>query len=536
MKKFRKISLLYVLPILLIFSSCEKDLDISPKDDDDFTSEKFFANPSSYKQFMAKIYGGLALTGQANSAGNGDLGDPAQGALDEGYTQYIRGWWQLQEVSTDEAIIAWTDPTLPDLSFNTWNADNVYIEGFFARVFYQIGLCNEFLRETTEEKLSSRGVSEDLKIEVRRFRAEARFMRALSYYHGIDTFGNLPFGTENDLLGTPPPMQTRQFIFDYCLSELDAINGELAAPRTNEYARADQAAAWMLKAKLLINAKVYTGTDRSADALIAVNQVINSGYAIATIPFANLFKADNNVNGAQNEAIFPIAYDGARTQSFGGTTFLVHGGANNTIAATLGVDNGWGGFRVRQEFVNTVGNSDARVMYVPGNSDPASITNPTTATSAAAFDEGRKLIKFSNIKSDGNPGANATYPDTDFPLFRMADAYLMYAELAANGFGDVTTAVGYVNTLRLRGSASTATITSAELTPDLVLNERAKELYWEGYRRQDLIRFGKYLSAYNWQWKGGAQSGVALPEYRLLFPIPTKELNTNPNLRQNPGY
>jgi len=536
MKKF-KINLLYFLPVVMLFWSCEKDLDIVPKDDDDFTSEQFFANPASYKQFLAKIYGGLALTGNSNVAGNSDLGDSALGAVDEGYSQYLRGWWQLQEASTDEAIIAWTDPTLPDLSFNTWNADNVYVEAFFARIFFQIGLCNEFLRETTDAKLSSRGVSADLQAQIRTFRAEVRFMRALSYYHGVDIFGKLPFGTEENVLGTPPQMQSRQFIFDYILSELNAIDGDLVAPRSNEYARVDKAAGWMLKAKLLLNAKVYTGTDRSAEALDAVNQVIGSGYTIAPIPFANLFKADNDKNGAQNEAIFPIAYDGTLTGSYGGITFLIHGGASNAMAAILGIDTGWGGFRVRQEFISSVGGtSDARIMYAPGNTDPASITNPTTATSSTSFDQGKKLIKFSNIKSDGTTGKSITFPDTDFPLFRLADAYLMYAELAANGYGDKNLAVTYVNNLRKRANPAAATITAADLTADLVLSERGKELYWEGYRRQDLIRFGKYLTAYNWQWKGGVQSGTSLPEYRLLYPIPNKEINTNPNLTQNPGY
>lgn len=543
MKKFNTLKLLYILPMVLLFGSCDKDLEITPKDDDAFTSEKFFENPASYKEFLAKIYGGLAITGQKPPAGtpgdgNADLGDSSAGAVDEGYSQYLRGWWQLQELPTDEAIIAWTDPTLPDLNFAIWNADNVYSEAFFARIFFQIGLCNEFLRETTDSKLDSRGVSDDLKAQIKTFRAEARFMRALSYYHGIDLFGNLPFATDADRLGTPPPMQSRQYIFDYILTELDAINSDLAASRTNEYARVDQAAGWMLKAKVLLNAKVYTGNDRSTDALNAVNQVIGSGYTIAQIPYSNLFKADNNTNGAQNEAIFPIAYDGLKTQSFGGTTFLVHGGASNDIATTLGVVSGWGGFRVRQEFVSLVGSSDARVMYVPGNTDPASITNVTTATSSTAFNQGKKLQKFSNNKSTGGTGQDTTFPDTDFPLFRLADAYLMYAELAANGHGDVSTAVNYINDLRKRGNINPAPslITAADLTPNLVLAERSKELYWEGYRRQDLIRFGKFLSGYTWQWKGGVQSGIDIPQYRLLYPIPNKELRTNPNLSQNPGY
>jgi hypothetical protein len=529
MKKFKQMKqILFFFIVLLGFSACEKDLELVPKDDDDFTNEVFFQNPASYKQFLAKIYGGLALTGQSNEAGNSDLGDPAQGAVDEGFSQYIRGYWQLQELPTDEAIIAWNDPTLPELNYGTWNADNRFIESFFARVFFQIGLCNEFLRETEDEKLSNRNVTPELRAQIKMYRAEVRFLRALSYYHGIDLFGRVPFGTDKDKLGTPPQMQTRAYVFNYVLSELEAIDVDLAAPRTNEYARVDKAAAWMLKAKLLLNAKVYTDVDRSAEALTAVNQVINSGYVIAQIPYANLFKADNNTNGAQNEIIFPIAYDGLNTRCFGGTTYLIKG--SNTVAtgATLGVNDGWQGFRTRQEFLSSTA-GDSRVMIQP-STDPASITTPT------AFAEGKKLVKYSNIKADGTPGQNQSFPDTDFPMFRLGDAYLMYAELAANGYGDPGTAAGYINDLRTRNGVSAATITGADVTPDLVLNERAKELYWEGHRRQDLIRFGKFLTGYTWQWKGNTPTGNDLAASRLLYPIPNKEINSNHNLTQNPGY
>ncbi len=519
-----------MLAFLFLFGSCSEGLEISPRDDDQFTNELFYANPDSYKQFLAKIYAGFAVTGQQGPSGQSDLGTGA-GTVDEGFSQYLRGYWQLQELTTDEAIISWGEsdnPTIKDLNFNTWNADNVFLEAFFARIFYQVGLCNEFLRETTDEKLNTRGVSAELKNQIKTFRAEVRFLRALSYYHGIDIFGKLPFATEADFLGTLPQMQSREFVFNYVIDELNAIDQDLAAPRTNEYARADKAAAWMLKSKLYINSKVYTGIDRSEDALIAVNSVINSGYGIAPVR-NNLFNANNNNNGAQVEIIFPIAFDGINTKTWGGTTYLVHGCCNNDVAATLGVDSGWNGFRVRKEFVDNVGTSDSRINYVPGNTDPASISDYTS------FTQGKKLIKFSNKNADGTSGSNATHPDTDFPLFRLSDAYLMYAELAVvNNTGNLNTALGYINELRTR--AGVATVSISDLNPDFILNERAKEMYWEGCRRQDLIRFDKYLTNYTWQWKGGTQSGTTLEAKRLIFPIPNKELRSNANLSQNIGY
>ena len=523
-----KIKGVFLIAFMFLLNSCS--LDIVPKDDDEFTSEQFYNDPASYKQFLAKIYGGLAVTGQEGPSGQSDLGSGA-GTVDEGFSQYLRGYWQLQELPTDEAIIAWGDPTIKDLNLNTWNADNVFTEAFFARIFFQIGLCNEFLRETTDEKLNSRGVDAALISEIQTYRAEVRFLRALSYYHGIDIFGKLPFGSDLELLGTPPQMQTRTFIFNYILDELNAIDSDLLAPKTNQYGRADKAAAWMLKAKLLLNAKVYTGVDRSADALTAVNAVIGSGYGIATIPYSNLFKADNNTNGAQNEIIFPICFDGVKTKTWGGTTYLIHGSCVDAVASALGVSGGWNGFRVRKEFTESVG-TDARVTYVAGNTDPASISNYTL------FAQGKKIIKFSNLKSDGTGGQALNFPDTDFPLFRMGDAYLMYAELAlVNNQGNVSIALGYINALRSRGGVGPVTSTEYVSDPAMfILNERAKELHWEGHRRQDLIRLGKYLSDYNWEWKGGNQSGNPVDAHVLIYPIPNKELHSNTLLSQNPGY
>lgn len=532
MKKYKQyfdIRWVLITSLLVTLASCS--LDINPKDDDDFTSDQFYAAPDSYKQFLAKIYAGLAVTGQKGPDGESDLGSGA-GTVNEGFSQYLRGYWQLQELTSDEAIIAWGEsdnPTIKDLNFNTWNADNVFVEAFFARVFYQVSLSNEFLRETTDAKLDGRGVTGTLRDEIKRYRAEVRFLRALSYYHGIDIFGKLPFGTEEDALGTPPQMQSRAFVFDYVLSELAAIENDMAAPKANEYGRADRAALWMLKAKLLLNSSVYTGIDRSADALTVVNSIIGSGYTVAQIPYANLFKADNNTNGAQNEIIFPIMFDGVNTKTWGGMTYLIHASCDAATAPSLGIDFGWAGYRVRKEFVDAVGTTDARVMYVSGDTSPASISD------YSKFAEGKKIVKFSNKTSTGGTGKDQTHPDTDFPLFRMADVYLMYAELAVvNGKGSTTTALGYINDLRNRAGVTAALL--SDLTPQFILNERAKELYWEGHRRQDLIRFNKYLSGYNWQWKGGSQSGSDLSSNRSIFPIPNKELNANVNLTQNPGY
>ena len=151
------------------------------------------------------------------------------------------------------------------------------------------------------------------------------------------------------------------------------------------------------------------------------------------------------------------------------------------------------------------------------------------------------MSKFSNKTSTGQNGTSSTFADTDFPLFRLADVYLMYAEATLRGGagGDITKALDYANALRRRANNNTTVgnIVPADLTLDFVLDERARELHWEAHRRQDLIRFGKFSGgSYNWAWKGNASTGVSIPAFMDLFPIPAGSLGSNSNLTQNLGY
>ncbi len=515
---------------MALFASCTSDMDLTPKDDDDFTAEAFYSNPDSYKQFLAKIYAGLAVTGQTGPDGSADI----QG-IDEGFGQYLRGYWQLQELPTDEAMVSWGDPTLPELNNHTWNADNRFVKAFYARAFYQIGLSNEFLRATTDAKLDSRGVSEALKTDIKVFRAEVRFLRALSYYHAIDLFGKVAFATEDDLVGTKPVEKDRAFVFDYLVQELTDIDADLKEARTNEYGRADKIAAKMLLAKLYLNAKVYTGQNKDTEALAATNAVIGSSYDLAQVPYSNLFMADNDRTAVRSEIIFPIRFNGVNTKTWGGTTFIIHastGGWNSE----MGIDGGWYGLAARKEFAavfsDLTGASDKRAMFDQGSTSSLNINS----VSDFFGNGGLKVKKYSNKTSAGAAGSNLTHTDTDFPMFRLADAYLMYAELAANGVGSKSTARGYVNELRTRAGASLIAADS-DITPDFVLDERARELYWEGHRRQDLIRANKFSGAAKlWQWKGNTLAGAGIDAKYDVYPIPQTELNTNSNLTQNTGY
>jgi len=263
---------------VLIATACT-DLTVAPKST--VTAGNVFTDPASYRAFVAKLYAGLAVTGQQGGAGQPDL-DPS---FDEGFSQYIRLWWQMNELPTDEAIIAWNDGSLSELNSGNWGSSNAFLGAMYNRITFQVTQANEFLRQTTDVVLDSRGVTGPLRSEIRTYRAEARFLRALSYWHAIDLFGNYILVTENDPVGGPPPLgATRQQIYDFIVSELTAIQGALPGPGAATYGRATTMADQMLQAKVYLNAGVYTGTTHYAEAMTAVNAVIGSGtYSLAPI-------------------------------------------------------------------------------------------------------------------------------------------------------------------------------------------------------------------------------------------------------------
>jgi len=530
---------LFVLGLSMTLTSCTDDLNVTPKDDDEFLSETFFQDPASYKQVLAKLYAGLYVGG---NDGDGIVGDPLKGpdiaGLSGDFSSYLRLLFVTQEFSTDEAIIAWADGTLPTLNAQTWAPANEFLEGTFSRAFYHISVANEFLRQTTDEKLTARGVDAGLKADIAEFRAEARFLRAFSYYNLMDLFGNVPITTENDPVGFFYPVQkSRAEVFAFVESELKDLDNSLVASKQNEYGRVDKTAAKFLLAQIYLNAKVYTGTDRNNEAATLCSEIItSSGYTFANVPYRYLFSADNNTNGAQTEVIFPIVGDGnAIRATGGGMSFIMHASIGGSMdAASRGMDGGWQGIRTRREFVNLFPDETATAdnrgtFYTAGQSKD--ITNVST------FTDGYAVTKYINKKADGSAAQRNDIPDIDFPMFRLTDAYLMYAEATLRGAtsGDINTALGYIN--QIRGRANAQAITLPQLTLDFILDERGRELFWECHRRTDLIRFGKFSGGSKiWQWKGGSVNGNATESFRDLMPIPARNIQANPTLKQNPGY
>jgi starch-binding outer membrane protein, SusD/RagB family len=515
-------------------TSCTKKLDLVPTND--LTPETVYSTPAGYKQALAKVYAAFALTGNTGGTGSPDV-DPAIIA-DEGNSDFLRLYWNLQELTTDEAGWTWqNDAGVRGLHEMSWSSINPIVSGTYYRAFFQITLANEFIRQAADGKLSERGISGADADNIRGYRTEARFLRAYQYWVLMDLFGNPPFVTENDAIATGIPKQIlRKDLFNYIESELKAIETELPDPRANEYGRADKGAAWALLARMYLNAQVYTGSPRYGDAITYCNKIIPA-YSLHS-NYRELMLADNHLN--TNEFIFVITYDALYTQNWGGTTYLTHGPAA-VPGSISGTSGNWSGLRHTHNFValfaDPSGSTDKRAQFYTAGQN-LQMADLYTAT------DGYSSTKYRNKTRSGGPAPHAdqfgNWVDIDFPIFRLAEVYLIYAEATLRGGagGSAATALNYVNLLRTRayGNAS-GNITAGQLTTDFVLDERARELYYEAHRRTDLIRYDKFTTnTYLWAWKGGVANGRAVESKYNLFPIPSTDLSSNPNLVQNTGY
>jgi hypothetical protein len=509
--------------------ACTKKLDLTPTNG--ITAASVYSTPTGYREAFAKVYGAFALTGNQGPAGNGDV----QG-IDEGTSDFLRLFWKAQELSTDEAVIAWGDVGIQDFHNMNWSSSNPFLKGIYYRSLYQVTLANDFIRQSSDDQLSARGITGTDADAIRKYRAEARFLRAYQYWVLIDLFGTAPLVTEEAIVNVTVPQQaSRATLFSYVESELKAIDPLLAAPRTNEYGRADQAAEWALLARLYLNAQVYTGTARYDDAVTYAAKVIGAGYSLVS-SYPYLMLADNQQN--TSEFIMTINYDGQKTQSYGGTTFLVHasvGGSEPT--SSFGISGGWAGARCTKNlpnlFPDVTGAADKRSQFYTSGQN-IDINDQT------AFTDGYAVTKYRNVTRTNAPGSSLDFSDVDFPIFRLSEMYLIYAEGVLRGAttGTTANALIYINNIRTRayGNAS-GNIANPALTLNFILDERARELYWEGFRRSDLIRYGKFTDAsYLWPWKGGVKAGTGVASFRNIYPIPADDITANPTLVQNPGY
>ena len=209
MKKIKYISwAIAALMFAGVATSCVGDLDVTPIDENTVPPEEVLDSPEAFTQLLAKCYQGLACSSSYGESGDADIE-----GIDGGYGQYIRALFHLEELSTDEAACCWNDQTLYDIHNMSWTSSDVFVAAMYYRIFFQIGLCNEFIRRSNQTEISGY-TNKDAYI------AEARALRLLSYYHAIDLFGNVPFSTEEMSVGSDAPKQiSRADLFDWMVSE-----------------------------------------------------------------------------------------------------------------------------------------------------------------------------------------------------------------------------------------------------------------------------------------------------------------------------
>lgn len=537
--------IIYILAATAALSSCVRDLDTLPLNRTEPIAEYVYGtDESAYLSGLARLYFQFATN---------DLTDLQQ--MDGGASELVRAYWSVQETTADAAKCSWeNDAWVRALNTNTWNSEqNDAVYAVYVRTLQGVAYVNEYLRQTAPQRLSDRGVSPELAAKIDVFRAEARFIRAYLYWIALDCFGSVPFSTEESQFGGTyvPAQASRTDIFNYCVSELTDLisdSSPLMAPRSL-YPRADKGSAAGLLARLYLNSEVYTGIPRWAEAKTVCEKIFDMGYRLCP-DYSALFRGDNGQNPlVLPEMLWAVEYDNSSTNSYGGTTYIL----SATLAATditntskpNGQINGWAGLRVPYEYVErffdvsgqdyetgeyTVADERGKMFYIKGRKE---------SMDGALYDfmNGWSCLKFNNIPHNQTeeeylPTAAAnSFSNVDFPMIRLAEIYLIYAEACMHAGGDAS---AQVTALRQRAGVSPDVVVDA----DFLMAERARELMWEAHRRTDLIRLGLYDSdAYLWPYKGGEDfEGQPFPAYKRLFPLPPTELAVNDALVQNPGY
>ena len=521
--------------VMCLATGCLKDLDQYPHTDT--TSKDVYTSVENYESVLSGIYTSMIV----------NLSSIAD---DDRYQNYTRCLTMFQECSADTMDDVWlSGETMTDVSFQQWNAGDPWVSAMFYHIYNIISLSNEFIRNSSEDAIS--GFSEADKEKIRSWRDEARGLRALAYYHELDFFNVASFVTEDNEVGSYiPETYSRKQLFEYIESELKELGESLPSRNYGHFTRS---AANALLARLYLNAEVYTGTARWNDCIAACNKVIEDGYNTLAPSYSSLFNADNDKR--TDEIIFALACDATHTVAWGAGTYLVCASRFDNydgILEDFGVATYWNCLRVRPQLVDLFTDGDSRAMFGsrdrklydeapedfyedPGDTKYKYRDREKEISKHDDVTTGWEMTKWTNLTDEGEVASDTRVngAETDYPMFRLADVYLMAAEATLRGgTGAQKTALEYVNLVRERafGGAS-GDIASGDLTLDFILDERARELYSEGVRRTDLIRFGKYTSGYNWNWKGGVLEGKDVDKKYCVLPVPEAELSANPGFK-----
>lgn len=573
LNKFKTIAPAVALLLTASLSSCMDDLDkgnIDPNVD---------ATPN-ITGLYSKCYAGLIMEG---NDGNADFTID-----DNGKSTLLRNLFNFNEVPTDEAICWWSDGGIADVGYNKFDPGNATLKNLYYRLMSNISYENHFLS------------LDAAKAETTKY-AEVRVLRAYSYFLMLDFFGDPTF-IDKISAETPRQAHSynskfeegksytraellqmgREFLFGWVEKELLEAEPNLleAKAETSDtdpnYGRIDKGTCWLLLSRLYLNAGTYLNNDGQNNpywnkALEYAEKIIDpsTGYALfddskmsaeakanGYKPYDLLFMGDNGSNGASCEALLPLMQDGDKTQGWGGSMFYVAALWDASMQTVTAKDaattaNSWSGMRVRPQFVEkfftdpsvvvnksaseirAMNVDDRAILWGKGNSDG----DRTLELGANdKFVKGIATPKWNNNYSNGGTPHDSYNVDIDFFLFRVAEAYLnaAEAEMHLNGEGSAK-AKKYIDALRNRAHAAVR----PSYTLNDVLDERSRELYCEGLRRTDLIRFNQFggtQATYKWELKGGSTKGTTFAKTNNLYPIPSSEILSNKNLTQIDGY
>ncbi len=503
--------------------------DLSPEVYTDVRKEDYFQTPAQFSTLIANAYSQLA----------GEYG----------YI-YREGFWSLQEYTSDAVIVPtrgtdWFDAGVPQaMHKHTWGSNTRDVNNGWSFAFGGVTKCNTVIDnihtiagedESTWSDAAKAGL------------AEAKILRAFYHLLAMDVYGNVHIDDgEREV-----KQYSRKEVFDWIEQEL-LTNAALVDDGVR-YGSMTRPVAYMILAKLYLNAEVYTGTPMWDKAEEYCDKIINGEYYGLNEDYFDSFKISNTNN---KEIIFPIVFDGKYANGNMFHVMTQHYAMRDVFGFTTDC---WNGPCTLESFYNKYSDNDKRkaqwfvgpvydtptdwntiiyhrenwtgnvVEWDHGESHFKVIIDPKVTTiqdpTAANSCEGARFVKFEF------ENGIAHHADSDFPIYRYADVLLMKAEARMrqnNGVAD-DIALKCVNDVHTR--AGLAAYTAAELTYDELLDERGRELAWEGHRRDDLIRFGKFGEA--WEFK----DVDAADNHTYLFPIPDWVRDGAPGVyTQNPGY
>ena len=536
MRSLKIITAIVFIFCMMVMAGCTK-LDV--KVESQYTFDNFPTNEASNSAAIGPLYTQLAYSAQGFS--------------------YAVEYWRMQEFSTDEAIIPARDGNYDDggqyrfLHLHTWTGDHPNVKSNWEWGFGGINAANRLI------SLFANAPESPTKAAAF---AEIRTMRSLFYFFMMDLYGNVPI-IDTFPVAVLPGTSARAKVFDFIESNLKAALPNLATKvDATTYGRATKWMAFTLLEKMYLNAEYYTGTARYTDAVAMADSVLANGPFSLDADYMTLFAPEN---GPQiKETIFAVPYDANLIQGNHFTRFglitqlqakyslpfrpsvamstipdfyaffnLPNDVRNNTWL--VGKQYNFDGTPImfattKKTLDNTFVGTDGPINWHVEISPELTLVKPATmdvGNDILGMAKGIRSIKY---YPDKNSNPSTRYQNNDVPTFRLADVMMMKAEAILRGAapttvkGELQTAVVLFNKIRTRAKAPT--VTTVALAD--ILTERAREFAWEGWRRNDLIRFGKFEGA--WGFKTNAEIT------RRLYPIPTTELALNPNLKQNPGY